>query len=102
MGRQRKRFTPSEKVVILRRHFIDGVVVSDVCDEFNIHPTLFYRWQKTFFENGDAAFESESKSRVKKLERDLTATRQKIAAKDEVIAELLGEHMALKKSIGGI
>ena len=102
MGRQRKRFTPSEKVVILRRHFIDGVVVSDVCDEFNIHPTLFYRWQKTFFENGDAAFESESKSRVRKLERDLTATRRKIAAKDEVIAELLGEHMALKKSIGGI
>lgn len=56
--------TPLAKVMILRKHFIDGVVVSDMCDEFTIHPTLFYRWQKTFFENGDTDFESESKSQM--------------------------------------
>ncbi|WP_459878466.1 hypothetical protein [Desulfothermus naphthae] len=30
--------------------------VSNVCDEYNIHPTLFYRWQKEFFEKRSMVF----------------------------------------------
>ena len=52
MAKQRRTFTAEEKVSILRRHLLDGVAVSDPCDEHGLNPALFYRWQKTFFENG--------------------------------------------------
>ena len=54
MRKPRKNYTPVEKVAILRRHLIDHVPVSDLCDEHQLSPTLFYLWQKQFFENGPA------------------------------------------------
>src|SRR5947208_3257810 len=50
MRKPRKNYTPVEKVAILRRHLIDRVPVSDLCDEHQLSPTLFYLWQKQFFE----------------------------------------------------
>jgi transposase-like protein len=32
------------------------VPVSNVCNKHQIHPTLFYQWQKTFFEKGSTSF----------------------------------------------
>ena len=61
MRKPRKNYTPAEKVAILRRHLIDKVPVSDLCDQHQLQPTLFYAWQKQFFENGAAAFERKGK-----------------------------------------
>ena len=52
MSKKRKQYSPEEKVSILRRHLLDGVPVSDLCDAHGIHPTMFYQWQKVFFEQG--------------------------------------------------
>jgi transposase-like protein len=46
MKKQRKQYTPEEKVAILRRHLVEGVPISDLCDERGLQPTVFYRWQK--------------------------------------------------------
>jgi transposase-like protein len=51
----RRYFTPEQKVAILREHLIEGKSVSDLCDKYHIHPTLFYQWQRQLFENGTAA-----------------------------------------------
>ena len=56
MKKQRKHYTPEGKVAILRRHLLDKEI-SKLCDEVGLQPTVFYRWQKEFFENGAAAFE---------------------------------------------
>ena len=56
MKKQRKHYTPEEKVAILRRHLVEGVPISDLCDERGLQPTVFYRWQKEFFENGAAGY----------------------------------------------
>ena len=53
---KRRNYTPQEKVEIIRRHLLEGMPVSDLCDEYNLNPNVFYRWQKEFFENGAAAF----------------------------------------------
>ena len=53
----RKNYTPAEKVPILRRHLLEKTPVSDLCDEYHLAPTLFYQWQRQFFEQGAAAFE---------------------------------------------
>ncbi|MGA8103841.1 MAG: transposase [Candidatus Acidiferrales bacterium] len=62
MKKQRKHYTPEEKVVILRRHLVEGVPISDLCDEQGLQPTVFYRWQKEFFENGAAAFQQRGRT----------------------------------------
>ena len=58
MSKERKHFTPEEKVAILRRHLVDKVPVSALCEELGLRPTVFYRWQKELFENGAVAFQS--------------------------------------------
>ena len=52
----RRHFAEPEKVAILKRHLIDKVSVSDLCDELHIYPNQFYDWLKKFFENGHLAF----------------------------------------------
>jgi transposase len=56
MRKELNHYTGEEKVAILRRHLLDKVPISDLCDELGLQPTVFYRWQKEFFENGAAAF----------------------------------------------
>lgn len=102
MEKPRRNFTPEQKVNILREHLVENVAVSDVCDKHQIQPTLFYQWQKTFFEKGSAAFESRrSPSRVVGLqERKLLALESKLTMRTEALAELMEEHVRLKKSLG--
>jgi transposase len=56
MRKERQHFTPEERVAILRRHLVDKVPVSELCEELGLRPTLFYRWQKELFENEPALF----------------------------------------------
>ena len=99
----RKQYSPAEKVAILRRHLIEKVPVSDLCDELQLSPNLFYLWQKTFFEQGAAAFErsgKQSKSSGDAKDRQIAALQLKLANKNEVISELLEENVRSKKELG--
>ena len=95
----RKSFSPQQKVAILKKHLVDGVALSDLCDEYGLHPSMFYRWQKAFFEHGHLAFQS-SNGKGSKLERKVEKLEQKLSRKNEVLSELMEEHVALKKSLG--
>jgi len=102
MPKDRKHYTPKEKVAILRRHLLDHVPVSQLCDEYHLQPTVFYRWQKQFFENGDSAFAAPARNNLAvPLEQKISALEQKLQRKNEVVAELLEGHVQLKKSIIG-
>jgi len=103
MPKDRKNYTPNDKVAILRRHLLDHIPVSQLCDEYHLQPTLFYRWQKQFFENGAAAFAAATpQAALVAHERNKIARlEEKLARKNEVVAELLEEHAQLKKSIIG-
>ena len=46
MKKQRKHYTPEEKVAILRRHLLDKEPISKLCDELGLQSTVFHRWQK--------------------------------------------------------
>ncbi len=99
----RRRFTAEQKVAILKEHLVEKVQVSQVCDKHGINPTVFYRWQKEFFENGTAAFESRTPKgdgRARQLQERVEKLTAKLARKDEVIAELMEDHVRLKKSLG--
>lgn len=97
----RRHYSPEEKVKILREHLLEGRPISEVCERNRIHPTQFYQWQKTFFENGAAAFSKQPHSRlVGKAEQTITALENKLKRKDEVIAEIMADHILLKKELG--
>jgi transposase-like protein len=98
-----KPYAAPDKVAILRRHLLEHQPVSELCDQFGITPTRFYRWQKEFFENGAAAFEVNGKRR-KSLEegkdRKIVALEAKLQEKNEVLAEVMQEYIQLKKERG--
>jgi transposase len=102
MNKPRRHFADREKVAILKRHLIDKVPVSDLCDELDIYPNQFYDWLKKFFENAHLAFangrkgkavEDANVEKIQKLEAKLTR-------KNEVMAELMEAHTQLKKELG--
>ena len=97
MKKTRKHYTGEEKVAILRRHLVP---VSKLCDELGLQPTVFYRWQKEFFENGAAAFQAKAGSDHQAEKERIEFLEKKIQRKGEVLAELMAEHIALKKELG--
>jgi transposase-like protein len=88
------------KHAILRRHLVEGVPISDLCDELGLQPTVFYRWQKEFFENGAAAFQQRGRTKHQPEQERIAYLEKKVQTKDEVLAELMAEHVALKKRVG--
>lgn len=97
----RRHFPAEQKIAILRQHLLEGVPISNLCDQHQINPTLFYRWQKELFENGAAAFAKPPRSlSVGKTELTIQRLEHKLRQRDEALAELMQEHVALKKSLG--
>jgi len=99
--RKQRRFTPEQKVAIIRRHLLEQVPVSDLCDEYDLQPTVVYRWQRQLFEKGAAAFERETDPAAP-LKRKVERLEAKIANKNEVIAELMEAQVQAKKELGDV
>ena len=107
MSATRRYFSPEQKVATLRRHLLEKVHVSDLCQELQIAPGLFYLWQREFFENGQAAFAATADGKQAKKadtakDQQIVRLQAKLQRKDEVLGELMEEHVALKKSLGEI
>lgn len=103
MTKQRRHFTPEQKVALLREHLLDKVPLSDLCAKHGIAVTLFYSWQKTFFENGATAFTANDKRRKAAADgKDdkIAQLEAKLLRKHEVLSELMEEHVLLKKALG--
>ena len=100
MEKKRKRLTAEEKSKVLGRHLLDKVAVSELCGEYGIAPTVFYRWQRQLFEGASTVFERQSPRKDRRSDAKVHALEAKIRKKDEVLAELMEEHVALKKSLG--
>jgi len=100
--RERRHFSGEEKIRILRMHLLEGKPVSDLCEQNKINPSLFYQWQRTFFENGARAFEGTGSSArsQSKSEQQIKALESKLQRKHEVLSELMEEHIRLKKNLG--
>ena len=39
---KRRKFSPKQKLDIVRRHLLENVPVSDLCDEHDLNPSVFY------------------------------------------------------------
>jgi len=101
MSKKRKQFSAEDKMSALRAHLVEQVPVSGVCDKHGFTPSMFYRWQKILFEQGAPVFtQGKLESKEKQLIHQIDILSEKIKRKDEVIAEIMEEHLALKKTSG--
>ncbi len=102
MTKQRKRYTPQQKMEILREHLKNKVPISEVCEKYGIHPNVFYKWEKRLFEEGAELFSAgHGKNGTEKEVAQVKKHRDKIQKKDEVIRWLTEENIKLKKTFGG-
>jgi transposase-like protein len=99
-SQKRKHLNPDQKVAILKRYLVEKTPISDLCDEYGVQPSQVYQWQKVLFENGSAAFERSGHRGDDAKDRKVAALEAKVQQKNEVIAELMQEHVQLKKAIG--
>lgn len=107
--KKRNHRSPVEKAAILRRHLVDKVPVSDLCDEYGIQPSVFYSWQRQAFENLEGLFADARGGKRAHGDRDrelelkdakIASLEAKVARKDEIIADISEVHLELKKSLG--
>jgi transposase-like protein len=104
MTKARNHRSPEEKAALLKRHHVDKVPVTTICEEAGLQPSVFYHWQRELFERaahvlGNAPAGRVS-SREQQLEKKVTALEARLVKKDEVIAEISQEYVALKKELG--
>src|SRR5438270_14030378 len=98
---ERRHFSAQEKVKILRLHLLEGKAVSDLCEQHRITPSLFYQWQRQFFENGTRAFEPQDLGRSEgQREKEINALEQRLQRKHEVLSDVVEDHVSLKKDVG--
>lgn len=99
----RTQYTGKEKIKILRKHLIEKVPVSEICDEYKIAVSVFYKWQAQLFEQGEKVFSQtnrEEKTKPSMLEEKIVGLEEKLMRKAEVLSELMEEHIKLKKNLG--
>lgn len=100
----RRHFTTEQKVAILRRHIVDKVPVSELCNELSLQPSVFYLWHKQALENLAGAFTTPAADGPSKREKALVSEvgqlKARLAKKDSVIAEISAEYVQLKKELG--
>ena len=102
MNKPRRHFSGPDKVTVLKRHLLDKVPVSDLCDELDIYPNQLYGWLKEFFENGHAAFDNGRKSKALEdaQQTKIQQLEAKLVRKNEVMAELMEALTEEKKRNG--
>jgi len=106
---KKRSWDPQDKLEIVKSHLVGGKAVSVICEEHEITPSLYYKWQSTLFENGAESLERKNKQgsqqkreskELASLRLELEKTKTKLADKHEVLSEVMSEHIRLKKSFG--
>ena len=104
MSNTRRHFTAEQKAEIVRRHLAGKEPVSDLADEFGLQPSLIHNWVNLVLAQAERAFDRPTgKRRQEEAEAQKVARLEaKLANKNEVIAELMQEHVQLKKELGDL
>jgi len=86
---------PSKKVKILKEVLENGKQISQVAEQYGLHPNNIFNWRKHLFEGGFQTFQIKRADISSKAEeRKITALEEKVKQKDEVIGELAEELLA--------
>ncbi len=102
---KRQFLTSDQKIAIVREQLLEGVPVQTLLDKFKIHAVQFQQWQKQLFEEGSVVFEGKTNGHNQRRQdsakdQKIEQLEAKIKDKNHVMAELIEEHIKLKKELG--
>ncbi len=101
MSKSRRHFTAEQKAEVVRRHVSGKEPVSNLADELHVQPTQIHAWVKQVLDQAARAFVKSGGRRADdSKDQRIAALEQKLAKKNEVVAELMEEHVQLKKVLG--
>jgi len=105
---QRKRMNGKQKMMILRELLDNKIQIGELSEKYNIHPNVIYNWKKILFEKGEILFESAYRTGRDKREKSNSKSEEKVARlesklkdRNDLISEILGDNIRLKKSLNG-
>ena len=92
----RRQFSADTKLQILKEGRHTNLSISQVCEQYQISPTLFYQWERQADQAVLKALSLQPRGRkkIRPAEERLLAEVQRLQA---VIAELSAENLQLKK-----
>ena len=101
MEDKKKRYSPEQKMLILREYLENDVAISTLSERYGVNPNLIYNWKKELFEQGVSIFsghkgkhEGQEKEKILRLET-------KLRDKDALISEIIEDNIRLKKKMSG-
>jgi transposase len=95
-SKPRRQFPAETKLQILKEGRTTNLTISQVCDQYQISPTLFYQWERIADRATLTALQGQPRGR-KKLRPSEEALLVEVQRLREVIAELSSENLQLKK-----
>jgi transposase-like protein len=98
---QRKRFSSSEKMMILRELLENDVSLGKLAEKYQVHPNLIYHWKKKLFEEGSTLFEDKREKSKSKVEAKIIKLEEKLRTRENVISEIVEDNIRLKKKLSG-
>lgn len=94
--RHRRQFPAETKLQILKEGRSTNITISQVCDQYQISPTLFYQWERVADQAALAALQGQGRGRKKACANE-AALQADVQRLREVIAELSSENLQLKR-----
>ena len=96
----RRKFTAEEKIRIVLEGLRGEESIADLCRKEGIHPTMYYKWSKSFLESGKRQLSGDtireaSSSEVKELRDENDELKM-------LVAELSLRTRILKKTLRGL
>jgi transposase-like protein len=108
-ARSRRTFTSEQKAEIVRRHLSGKEPVSKLAEELELQPGQVHQWVQLVLAQAEQAFDRAKRGpapdkiaaqREQQREAKIAALEAKLVQKNEVIGELMQEHVQLKKELG--
>lgn len=101
MENGKKRYSPEEKMMILRELLENKVPLSDLAEKYKIHPNVIYNWRKELFEQGSSLFKDKRIKEDQRLQDKIESLETKLKVRNDMISELLEDNIRLKKNTNG-
>ena len=96
-SKKRRQRTPARKLEIVLETLASDVKLAEVCRREGVSPNLVHKWRKQLMGSAETVFAR--KSNGKGVDRQTQKLRDENQRMKDVIAEITGENMDLKKTL---
>ncbi len=96
----KKKHTPDQKFKIIKEQMTTKTSVTEICKKYDIHPSMFYKWQDKFLSGALESFKSTDSGPTKAELRKIDELEKNNTRMQSVISEIVQENIELKKNLG--